>query len=430
MRVFTILICLAGLSSTAQAEDRALLIGVGRSRVAKQSLAGVAFDLRMMRRASRLLGFGPDQVRVLKDAQATHAAVVAAIRTHLIDGVTSGDRVLLFFSGHGGQVADQDGDEADGADETWALTDEVAPSEPGQHLVDDELGELLARLPTRRVLVIVDACHSGTSTRALGLAPRFLPYRGAVRPGPATDETAELQGERVVIAAARDDETALDTPSGGLFTRGVYAAIVRAHRRGQPLTPFDLTAGAAAYIRRRVQDAELYHPRLSAPAGAARLPLFAATGDEHAARDAVEELARRFGAPLTATTDRPAYRPGEQMVLKIEAPAPGHLHVISVDAHDDATVLFPNPSHPATRVPAGPLQIPGASMSFSLVAVPPVGKTLIVVLYSTRPFRLPAVSGPGGSRSFRQLDLDRLQPIAPSTLGRTAAARLTVTVRR
>src|SRR6185436_11270577 len=61
--------------------------------------------------------------------------------------------------GHGGQVPDVTGEEADKQDETWCLYD-------GQ-LIDDELYFELSRFGSGvRILVLSDSCHSGTVTRA------------------------------------------------------------------------------------------------------------------------------------------------------------------------------------------------------------------------------------------------------------------------
>lgn len=89
-----------------------------------------------------------------------------AKRQHLLDllqqaagRLKSGDFFFLSYSGHGGQVPDRGGDEADGQDETWCLYD-------GQ-LLDDELYYALSRFAAGvRILVLSDSCHSGTVLRA------------------------------------------------------------------------------------------------------------------------------------------------------------------------------------------------------------------------------------------------------------------------
>jgi hypothetical protein len=88
---------------------------------------------------------------------ATAAAVTAAIRD-AASKLARGDLFFMTYSGHGGQVPDRNGDEADRMDETWALYD--------RQLVDDELWALWSTFqPGVRILVFSDSCHSGTVDR-------------------------------------------------------------------------------------------------------------------------------------------------------------------------------------------------------------------------------------------------------------------------
>jgi len=90
--------------------------------------------------------------------KATRKAVLTAVRA-AAKKLRSGDLFLLTYSGHGGQVDDVTGDEADRLDETWCLYD--------GELIDDELYLELSRFAAGvRVLVLSDSCHSGTVTRA------------------------------------------------------------------------------------------------------------------------------------------------------------------------------------------------------------------------------------------------------------------------
>lgn len=89
--------------------------------------------------------------------QATRQAVIDHITKAAAD-LKAGDIFMLSYSGHGGQVPDQNGDEEDGLDETWCLYD-------GQ-MIDDELAALWPKFAAGvRVLVLSDICHSGTVTK-------------------------------------------------------------------------------------------------------------------------------------------------------------------------------------------------------------------------------------------------------------------------
>jgi hypothetical protein len=95
---------------------------------------------------------------VLLTKKATRAAVLSGIRK-AAKALAAGDLFLLSYSGHGGQVPDISGEEADKQDETWCLYD-------GQ-LIDDELYFELSRFKAGvRIVVVSDSCHSGTVVRA------------------------------------------------------------------------------------------------------------------------------------------------------------------------------------------------------------------------------------------------------------------------
>lgn len=80
----------------------------------------------------------------------------------------AGDLFFLTYSGHGGQVPDLNGDEADKKDETWCLFD-------GQ-LIDDELYLELSKFKAGvRILVLSDSCHSGSVTRDATMPVATIP---------------------------------------------------------------------------------------------------------------------------------------------------------------------------------------------------------------------------------------------------------------
>jgi metacaspase-1 len=115
---------------------------------------------------------------LLLTRNATRDAVLGSLRD-AARNLRSGDFFLLTYSGHGGQVPDVTGEEADKQDETWCLYD-------GQ-LIDDELYLELSRFAKGvRILTLSDSCHSGTVVRAGPPAPgrgrpRMLPPDVALR---------------------------------------------------------------------------------------------------------------------------------------------------------------------------------------------------------------------------------------------------------
>ncbi|MCI4665247.1 MAG: caspase family protein [Neomegalonema sp.] len=170
------LLALLSLSLQAEARDRALLIGITDYQVKKLSLKGADADLdTMLRVAQGPLGIAPGDVRILRDDEATKAGIIATFEDWLVKGTKPGDRVFISYSGHGTQIRDLDGDERDGLDEALAPWD--ARTDGSNLITDDEFSALLRKLPGRKIILLIDACNSGTITR------RFGRRAGAARKG-------------------------------------------------------------------------------------------------------------------------------------------------------------------------------------------------------------------------------------------------------
>lgn len=75
------------------------------------------------------------------------------------------DEVILFWSGHGDQVDDVSGDEADGMDELLVPWNGERSDVAGTMIMDDMLGRWAQEFSGCEVLVILDACHSGGQAR-------------------------------------------------------------------------------------------------------------------------------------------------------------------------------------------------------------------------------------------------------------------------
>jgi metacaspase-1 len=150
------------------------------------------------------------------------------------EALDTGDFFLLTYSGHGGQVPDANGDEADERDETWVLYD--------RQLVDDELYDLWSKFRAGvRIVVLSDSCHSGTAVRATaetvkpealsGHVPRTMPKAQALAVYEANKEqydeiqralpdaeTAEVGAHVLLLSGCQDNQTSADGARNGLFT--------------------------------------------------------------------------------------------------------------------------------------------------------------------------------------------------------------------
>jgi len=153
---------------------RALLIGINDyknlpcySPVIKRDLENLEGAVNDVNRMKNILigrfGFRADDILILRNEQATRMGILNAFDNWLIRGTRAGDTVFFHFSGHGTQVADQNGDEDDGLDEALCAH-EVKPNgaknivDAGV-ILDDELGVLFRKLDKRSVTAFIDACH-------------------------------------------------------------------------------------------------------------------------------------------------------------------------------------------------------------------------------------------------------------------------------
>lgn len=180
--LFSILfICLGYLASaTATPEKIALLIAIGNyPQEGGWQKIHAGNDLTLIEAALLKQGFLENGIQILQDEAATREGILQAI-AQLQAKAKKGDIVYFHFSGHGQQVADDNDDEVDGYDEAIVpfnspLTFKAGEYE-GQNLIrDDELGARFLQLRQKltssgNLLVVLDACHSGTGTRGFGIA--------------------------------------------------------------------------------------------------------------------------------------------------------------------------------------------------------------------------------------------------------------------
>ena len=224
-----------GIRSIPKASRHALIIGVGEYKVSGvMPLKGVPSDVQSAKQMALAMSIPEDNITYLRDQQATADQIRQAIQD-LNARVRSGDRVFVYYSGHGTRWVDPKGN-PDHCTEGLLSTD-------GQAITNTEVGELLSPIAnkTDKLMVFYDACHSGgiasqpLRTRALTagmgqLTPKFVgTLSSEVCAKPTNMKTRALSTELgakgilpeniVSIAAARPDEVSFDdAKSGGLAT--------------------------------------------------------------------------------------------------------------------------------------------------------------------------------------------------------------------
>jgi hypothetical protein len=184
---------------------RALLVGVDRyAEPQVPVLRGCVNDVVLVRSVLKRFFDVPNQdIRLVVNERATKAQIMRRLH-EIIDASRPGDVVVFYFSGHGSQIRDRDGDElSDALDEVICPYD--IDWDRRTYIVDDEFEDAVARLP-RGVLLeaFFDCCFWGAGPRALDAEPRPQAQRDDLRwLPPPVDIAARAAGEEDWLAYHR-----------------------------------------------------------------------------------------------------------------------------------------------------------------------------------------------------------------------------------
>ena len=170
IKIITYILLLFSLSVTAQTK-RALVIGLGEQQDKAWNKINGDKDVPLVQTMLKNAGF--KSVTTLVNRQATKVGIVGAFK-RMTASCKYGDVVYIHYSGHGQQMTDVHNDERDGLDECWIPYDACrkasATYHGEKHLTDDELNVYLNAIRHKigakgKLLVVIDACHSGDGTR-------------------------------------------------------------------------------------------------------------------------------------------------------------------------------------------------------------------------------------------------------------------------
>ncbi|MEF3048813.1 caspase family protein [Pseudotabrizicola sp. L79] len=222
-------------AETGAGQVRAVLVGVGDYLHLDADLQGPPADVVLMAETLMARGVPATAITALTSGAALPAGVVQAapVRADILAALKAvsaasqpGDTVVFYFSGHGSQAPDANGDEGGGYDEILLPAD--ADAWKGQvgavqnALIDDELAAWAQPMLARGVKVvgIIDACHSATGFRAVGGAgvARWVPPTALGLPeediSDAPAGMAEpMEGEFVFLYSSQSDQRSFEYPS-------------------------------------------------------------------------------------------------------------------------------------------------------------------------------------------------------------------------
>lgn len=404
------LLPLACMAPMAHAENHALILWIGTYADPAANLPGIDLDAKAARQIAAAMGVPAKNTVEVRNEQLTLAGLGQAIGA-LVDRIQPGDKVFVYYSGHGGQAAN--------------VSDSGKPCSEGlvahdkRLYFDRELEADLARLGAKasQVVMMNDSCFSGgTSMKDLppGPRPRLVPkaYPGPVPAGQAGEATGYTCGQAVnkgwlaktleviprsgaqlvYLAASRDNEIANATADGSVATLS-WAACLKDPKadadRSGAVSVEELRACAQARID-GMQIAQ--HVTLTSGEG---VPVLFSSASPALAQQPVAPARTlqdlRAGAdkaiPLKLTATRPTLRIGQDLLeFDVETPRAGYLYLFQVGSDGKTfNLLFPNKVDGDNRVPAGRHRFPRAS--WALKAAGPAGTDHLIALLSDEPKR-------------------------------------------
>jgi len=433
------------LSSTGYAVDRALIVGVERYRDPNvPDTPGCEADARAMEQLIKSV-YKFAEVKVLINEEATASNIERWFRSWLIAGTQPGDRVFFFYAGHGSQIADDNGDESDGKDETLAPYD-VLPKSGANVIRDDLFDEMIGKLSGRRAVLVFDSCHSGTISRGV---PRLKDFSrgGGVRYLPTPEQIAELEATpsrgvgatgyvvkggasrdlvvedefiesqrfsavsgAVIISAAGDRQLVYPLSVNGRDRGALSYVLVESLQRNQPKLR-DLAENTRRQIRQLQITGKLYGDQqpvftITDNALLADKPLFVTW--EETPIIALSNRLSPIKIQLRNMENKSAYRIGERISYEVTTDAPGYLYLIVFSRQNVAACIFPNPQDPNNMLAPGAIRIPRTS-AYEFPIQEPAGRDVVVALLSRQKLDLGEKVEYAWNEVFERLNLKLLQ---------------------
>jgi metacaspase-1 len=214
-----------GEKTSSFVNGRALVIAIAHYdeiNSLPEAVLNDARDISNVLSSPRYCGYQSNQIVVLLDDAATLGRIRRALAT-LASTSRKEDTVVIYFSGHGARFKDG------GKDTSLLLPVDCQRSDPlFTSLSEQEFSQALAAIPARRLLVVLDACHSAGAGN--------LKQKGvvALEDGFAEKDLQKLAegAGRVIIASSRPNETSLVMRGSrnSVFTGHLLAALRGAAR--------------------------------------------------------------------------------------------------------------------------------------------------------------------------------------------------------
>ena len=222
---------------------RALLVGINQYQLHPSgdrvpNLDGAVADVEAMASLLQTLhGFRAEDIKILRDQEASRAAILATLESHLEKSAKPGDLALFYYAGHGSYVENAASEETDKRDETILPADSNSGA---ADIRDKELAQRFHRILDQQaqLVAVFDSCHSGSIARGLPelVKNRFAPPGPSTRGHPVDTLPKQSVEERggLILSAAQEHQPAQEKrirgQSRGRFTSALEHVLAGPYR--------------------------------------------------------------------------------------------------------------------------------------------------------------------------------------------------------
>lgn len=409
------------LCAPAHAETHALIMAIGNySAPGVTPLKGVIHDVASAQEIARRLGVRDVNMTVLRDGQLTYEGMNGAFE-RLRERIAPNDDVFIYYSGHGARQLVKDPDER--CAESLVTYD-------GHAFVDSDIEAKLKGLSGKanRLVVLLDACHSGgVTTRGkpdARFTPKYVARSGAEscqRPVNVVKRNISSRGPGsgaqnfVYIAAARDNEVSLDEAErGGIATQAWRECVSGAARDldgSGALSAEEVQVCAQQIIQKKLAKVQGFTPHhisitgnsravmsFAQPAQATSSELVTGVTPANTLKDILAQRDDRRTVTLASPTKMKIGR--DRFELSVRSSHPGYLYLLMAGSDGKSfDMLFPNRLDAANQIEAGQLvRLPRAE--WEVTAGGPPGMTQVLAIVTDAP------------RDFSKLDMKPAGPFS------------------
>ncbi|CAA6816806.1 MAG: Metacaspase [uncultured Sulfurovum sp.] len=347
-------------SKNIQNHKKALVVGISDYAGEDADLNGIERDVEKMKNIFESWGF---EVTTLYDQEALK---IVDYLTNYGNTLNKDDYFAFYYSGHGSHKKDENNDELDHQDESLVLSD----GKENTHLLDDTLYDKFNKIKAKK-MVFFDSCHSGTVFRSLNgkFQSKTISSTSVNKVFPKSldlqnkNDSITSNNDFIVFSSAQDNEEALATPEGSLFTNSLYRLLSNENFINQSFAQIKnaLTQDITAYAKKN--GAKSHHPSISysksysssntlkdfttsSKSGAvavANAVSISNASEEKTLQETLESFIDTHKIDkMTLIYDKTAYSVGQSVEFSLDTQnTRGYLTIFHVD-QNDITLLYPN----------------------------------------------------------------------------------------